>query len=121
MLIIVMCLLSIQLFTYSFIPIPMVQIIIAILTKAVATMSYIMINIKIISMLIDKQHQMTALAVVSMLKSFSSIVFQSIGGYILDNSSYRMLFLFLFACSIVALGICIFLKLPENKDSHLFD
>ena len=46
----------------------------------------------IISTLVPKEHQITALAFVQTLRNLSSIVFQNIAGQILDVSSYQVLF-----------------------------
>lgn len=116
----IMCLLIIQFFTYSFVHIKMLQIIVAILTKAVATMTFIMLNMKIIASLVDELHQMTALAVVSTFKSLASILFQSAGGLILDYSSYQILFIFLLISSVITFLICCFMKLPKGNEKNLF-
>lgn len=116
----ILCLLMIQFFTYSFIHMKVIKIIIAIMTKAVATMTFIMLNMKIVASLVDESHQMTALAVVSTFKSLASILFQSVGGFILDYSSYQILFIFLFISSMITLLICCFMKLPKGNDKRLF-
>lgn len=116
----ILCLLMIQFFTYSFIHMKVIKIIIAIMTKAVATMTFIMLNMKIVASLVDESHQMTALAVVSTFKSLASILFQSVGGFILDYSSYQILFIFLFISSMIILLICCFMKLPKGNDKRLF-
>lgn len=116
----VMCLLIIQFFTYSFVHIQTLQIIVAILIKAVTTMTFIMLNMKIIASLVDELHQMTALAVVSTFKNLASVLFQSAGGLILDYSSYQILFIFLLISSIGTLLICCFMKLPKGNEKNLF-
>ncbi|WP_041138381.1 MFS transporter [Beduini massiliensis] len=116
----VMSLLVIQFFTYSIIHVEMVQIMVAILTKAVATMTFIMLNMKIIASLVDASHQMTALAIVSTFKSFTSILFQSVGGMILDHTNYQILFMFLLISSVITLLICCIMKLPKGNTNRLF-
>lgn len=116
----ILCLLMIQFFTYSFIHMKVIKIIIAIMTKAVATMTFIMLNMKIVASLVDESHQMTALAIVSTFKSLASILFQSVGGFILDYSNYQILFIFLFISSMITLLICCFMKLPKGNDKRLF-
>lgn len=116
----VMGLLIIQFFTYSFVHIEILQIIVAIFTKAVATMTFIMLNMKIVASLVDETHQMTALAIVSTFKNLASVLFQSVGGFILDCSSYQTLFTFLLISSIVTFLICCLMKLPKGNEKRLF-
>ena len=52
-------------------------------------MAFIMINMKVIATIIDGTHQMSALSIVSTFKSFSSIIFQAIAGYLIDLYSYQ--------------------------------
>ena len=44
-------------------------------------MLFIMINLKIVSTLVPKEHQITALAFVQTLRNLSSIIFQNIAGH----------------------------------------
>jgi OHS family lactose permease-like MFS transporter len=117
----VFILLMIQFFTYAFINILIIKIIVALLTKSVATMSYIMINMKVIATIVDQYHQMRALALVSTFKSLISIVFQSIGGYIIDIANYSSFYIFLFIISVIAFMITIFYKIDSGNDQQLFD
>ena len=74
-------LLTIQFFTYSFIKQAMIVIIVSICTKAVSTMLFIMLNLKIVATIVDMKHQMSALALVQTCRNFGSIVFQFVAGY----------------------------------------
>ena len=121
LLIVVFLLLSLQLFTYSFIPNVMIKIIMTFLTKSVCTMAFIMINMKVIATIIDANHQMSALAIVSMFKSFISIVFQTISGKLIDVYSYQVFYGFLFICALIGFVSCIFYKIPSGNEHHLFD
>lgn len=114
-------LLVIQFASYAFIPSVIFKIIITILTKSVATMSFIMINMKVIATIVDNQHQMSALAIVSTFKSFISIAFQAIAGYLIDLYSYPFFYNFLLICSFIGLILCIFYKIPSGNEHHLFD
>ena len=95
--------------TYAYIPNVIIQMIMTFLTKSVTTMAFIMINMKVIATIIDGTHQMSALSIVSTFKSFSSIIFQAIAGYLIDLYSYQFFFGFLFICATVGLVLC-FLK-----------
>lgn len=121
LLIIDFVLLVIQFGSYAFIPSVIFKIMITVLTKSVATMSFIMINMKVIATIVDAHHQMSALAIVSTFKSFISIAFQAIAGYLIDLYSYPFFYSFLLICSFIGLILCIFYKIPSGNEHHLFD
>lgn len=114
-------LLVVQFASYAFIPSVIFKIIITVLTKSVATMSFIMINMKVIATIVDNHHQMSALAIVSTFKSFISIAFQAISGYLIDLYSYPFFYNFLLICSFIGLILCIFYKISSGNEHHLFD
>lgn len=114
-------LLVIQFMTYAYIPNVVIQIIMTFLTKSVTTMAFIMINMKVIATIIDGTHQMSALSIVSTFKSFSSIIFQAIAGYLIDLYSYQFFYGFLFVCAIIGLVLCILYKIPSGNVHRLFD
>ena len=113
-------LLIIQFGAYSFIPVVAIQIAITILTRSVVTMAFIMINIKVIATIVDASHQMTALALVSTIKSLICIAFQTAAGLIIDNFSYRVFYIVLFASSCAALVISSLYKVADGNDKKLF-
>lgn len=114
-------LLVVQFMTYAYIPNVVIQIIMTFLTKSVTTMAFIMINMKVIATIIDGAHQMSALSIVSTFKSFSSIIFQAIAGYLIDLYSYQFFYGFLFVCAIVGLVLCMLYKIPSGNEHRLFD
>lgn len=114
-------LLVVQFMTYAYIPNVVIQIIMTFLTKSVTTMAFIMINMKVIATIIDGSHQMSALSIVSTFKSFSSIIFQMIAGYLIDLYSYQFFYSFLFVCAIIGLVLCILYKIPSGNEHRLFD
>ena len=114
-------LLVFQFMTYAFIPNVVIQIKMTILTKSVATMAFIMINMKVVATIVDGAHQMSALSIVSTFKSFSSILFQAIAGYLIDLYSYQFFYVFLFVCAIIGLVLCILYKIPSGNEHRLFD
>ena len=105
--------------TYAYIPNVIIQMIMTFLTKSVTTMAFIMINMKVIATIIDGTHQMSALSIVSTFKSFSSIIFQAIAGYLIDL--YQFFFVFLFICATVGLVLCMLYKIPSVNEHRLFD
>ena len=116
----VFVLLFLQFFTFSFISSLIIQIIIVFLTKTVATMAFVMINLRIISTIVDNARQNTALSLVSACKSFSSILFQMVAGYLIDFTGYQMFYYVLFICSVVGMILVFFFKVPTNKDLKVF-
>lgn len=114
-------LLVVQFMTYAYIPNVVIQMIMTFLTKSVTTMAFIMINMKVIATIIDGTHQMSALSIVSTFKSFSSIIFQAIAGYLIDLYSYQFFYSFLFVCAIIGLVLCILYKIPSGNEHCLFD
>ena len=121
MLIGIFLLLTIQFFTYSFIKQAMIVIIVSICTKAVSTMLFIMLNLKIVATIVDMKRQMNALALVQTCRNFGSIVFQFVAGYLIDFYSYDIFYLILCLLSIVGMVICIFYRIPSGNHQHLFD
>ncbi len=114
-------LLTIQFFTYSFIKQAMIVIIVSICTKAVSTMLFIMLNLRIVTTIVDMKHQMSALVLVQTCRNFGSIVFQFVAGYLIDFYSYDIFYLILCLLSIVGMVICIFYRIPSGNHQHLFD
>ena len=116
----VFVLLFVQFFTFSFISSLIIQIIIVFLTKTVATMAFVMINLRIISTIVDNARQNIALSLVSACKSFSSILFQMFAGYLIDFTGYQMFYFVLFICSVIGMVLVFFFKVPTNKDLKVF-
>lgn len=114
-------LLIIQFMTYAYVPNILIQIIVTFLTKSVATMAFIMINMKVVATIIDESHQIAALSIVSTFKSFSSILFQLIAGYLIDLYSYQFFYIILFGCAVIGLILCISYKIPDGSNHQLFD
>ena len=97
------------------------KVIITLITKHPSGMLFIMINLKIVSTLVPKEHQITALAFVQTLRNLSSIIFQNIAGQILDISSYQILFALSIIVIVVGFVFFILFKVPSGKDQKLFN
>ena len=97
------------------------KVIITLITKHPSGMLFIMINLKIVSTLVPKEHQITALAFVQTLRNLSSIIFQNIAGQILDISSYQILFSLSLIVIVVGFVLVIIFKVPSGKDQKLFN
>lgn len=121
LLIIAYTMISIQFLCYAFNVWLPLKILVTLLTKHPSGMLFIMINLKIISTLVPKEHQITALAFVQTLRNLSSIVFQNIAGQILDVASYQVLFIL--SIFVVGIGFILVLlfKVPSGKNQKLFN
>ena len=97
------------------------KVIITLITKHPSGMLFIMNNLKIVSTLVPKEHQITALAFVQTLRNLSSIIFQNIAGQILDISSYQILFALSLIVIVVGFVLVILFKVPSGKDQKLFN
>lgn len=97
------------------------KVIITLITKHPSGMLFIMINLKIVSTLVPKEHQITALAFVQTLRNLSSIIFQNTAGQILDISSYQILFALSLIVIVVGFVLVILFKVPSGKDQKLFN
>ena len=121
LLILTFVLLILQFASYAFVPYVFVQIAMTFLTKSVATMAFIMINMKVIATIVDDYHQMSALSIVSTFKNFISIVFQFIAGYVIDMYSYQFFYGFLFVCAVIGLLLSMVYHIPSGNEHRLFD
>ena len=108
-------LLAIELASYIFIHSLTVIVIMTLLTKTVVTMSFIMINLKVVRSLASFGHQNTLLSVVSSCNSLASIVFQMLAGYFIEYISYHALYMILFICTLLGLFIIILTHLPTHQ------
>ena len=114
-------LITIQCFTYAFIPNLAIKIMLTLLCKHVAGMLFIMLNLKIVLTIIPKRFQIIALSLIATFKNLSSIIFQNIGGQILNSYSYNQLFMILFIVILAGLIIVSFFKVPTNERDNLFE
>lgn len=115
-----MTLITVQFTIYGFCRIIPLLVVTTILTKAVATMSFIMINQKVIATIIDDAHQMRALSLVATMKSLSTIVFQLLSGYLIDTLSYPFFYLTLSLLSLAGMILVVFYKVPDGHGVRLF-
>ncbi len=116
----VFSLLVIQFGVYAFVPAVTFQAAAAFFTKSVATMAYIMINLKAIASIVDKRYQMTALALVAALKSLFTVGFQTVCGYLLDHGTYERLYLLLLGVSAVGILLTLASPIPDGTQEKLF-
>lgn len=116
----VFSLLAVQFVVYAFVPVAVFQSMAAFFTKSVATMAYIMINLKVIASIVDKKYQMTALAIAAALKSLVTVGFQTVCGYLLDHGTYQTMYLFLLGAVLVGMVLIYTSQIPDGTKERLF-
>lgn len=110
----------VQCAVYGFhLPLPLI-LIATFIAKHPAGMLYIMINLKVINTIVDKEQQIEALALVSTLKNLVAIIFQYAAGRILDVTSYGNLYLICTVFILVDLFLVIFYRIAKGTDRRLF-
>lgn len=113
-------LLIVELASYLFIHSLTLIIIITLLTKTVVTMSFIMINLKVVRSITSLSYQNTLLSIVSSCNSLSSIVFQMLSGYLIEYISYQSFYFILFIFALSGLGIILITHIPTKQEKPLF-
>lgn len=120
LLLVVFGLLIIEFGTFAFISSLTIQILVVFCTKTVATMSFIMINLKVIATIVDISLQNTGLSIVSTCKSFISIIFQMLAGYVIDYTTFQIFYTILLIFSIIGFIIILSYKIPNNNALQIF-
>lgn len=111
------CSTIIQFSIYAFVPLVEAKIIATVLLKSSVTMTYIMINLKVISSIIAPVYQMSGLMLVSAFsRNMITVLMQVIGGLILDVASIDKLFIVLSGCSLLGLLLTLAIQLPTKKE-----
>lgn len=113
-------LLIVELASYLFIHSLTLIIIITLLTKTVVTMSFIMINLKVVRSITSLSFQNTLLSIVSSCNSLSSIIFQLLSGYLIEYISYQSFYFILFIFAVSGLGIVVMTHIPTKQEKILF-
>ncbi|WP_345893094.1 MFS transporter [Holdemania massiliensis] len=113
-------LLILQFATMAFIPWLPIKIVVILCTKSVATMAYIMINMKVIRTIVDVRYQMTALSIVMTAKNFVTIGFQVISSHLIDHGGSQLFYCFLFIVSCLAFGITLKSRMPKGDTVAMY-
>ena len=96
------------------------QILMTLLAKHAANMVIIMVSLKVVTSLVDSHVVMTGMALLQTAKSLTSIVFQSISGYLIDHYSYEVMNLFLTGTMLISLFLLVIIRLPHGPKEKLF-
>ncbi|WP_195600485.1 MFS transporter [Longibaculum muris] len=97
------------------------QVLVTFLVKHPAGMLFIMINLKVVNTLVDVKYQITALALVQTCRNLSSVVFQNIGGQILNITSYQNMFFISLGIILIGLIMVLFFRIPDGNNKKLFN
>lgn len=100
-------------------PVPL-KMAITFIAKHPGSMLFVMANIKIVNTIVDEHVQMTALAIAQTVRNLTSILFQYIGGIILEHTSYPQMFQCCLVVIILGFIITLFYKIPKGKGQKLF-
>ena len=111
-------LLSLQLLSYILFRSILIQSVITVLLNSVISMLFIMVNIRVVSEIVGKENQTTALSLTASLRSIAAVPGQMIGAWLIDEYTYEHCFLFLFAITVIAVAISILIPFPENKAGY---
>lgn len=91
-----------QLSCYAFSSNQLLLIISTLVSNSFTSMLFIMINLRVISELIDEPKQITVLTVISSIRSIAAVFGQTIGGKIIDIYSYNLFFVFLILLAVIS-------------------
>lgn len=90
------------------------------LTKHPGSMLFIMLNLKIVTSLVDQTQVITALALVSTVKSLVSMLLNSMTGMLIDAADYQFAFMILLIFMLAAAFIALLFRMPKGTDVKLF-
>ena len=92
-----------------------------VLTKFFASGTFIMLNLKMVSTLLNRKLIATGTAVVAMLsRNIGTIFFQLMVGPVIDNVGLNYLYLILFVFTVLAAVIALLFKVPAQPKERLF-
>ena len=92
-----------------------------VLTKFFASGTFIMLNLKMVSTLLNRKLIATGTAVVAMLsRNIGTIFFQLMAGPVIDNVGLNYLYLILFVFTVFAAVIALLFKVPAQPKERLF-
>lgn len=109
-----------QLLIYALVPGLPASIGITLLAKHPAGMLFIMINLKAVSTVVPSGYQLTALAFIQTARNLMSILFQNLGGALIDQFSYETFFLICFGIMLLLMVIIIFFRIAAGPKEKLF-
>ena len=110
----------IQFAVYAFdLPLPF-MIAATLAAKHAAGMLYIMINLKVITTIVDRRHTMTALAFMAASKNLVSMLSQNIAGRMLDTAAYADVYKIYLAVMTAGWVLAYLFKVESGNEHKLF-
>ncbi|MGN1183490.1 MAG: hypothetical protein ACI4SR_10825, partial [Faecalibacillus sp.] len=84
--------------------------------KGFSTVLFVMITVRLVMVLVKDEYVSTAYGIQAMLgKGLGAMIFQLIGGRIIDHISMSAFYWFLFAGVALAFLFTLFFKIPEHQ------
>ena len=109
-----------QFAVYAFgLPLPL-KIAVTFMAKHPAGMLFIMIKLKVIATIVDDDMQITALAFAMTIQNLVSIVFNNIGGTILDAAGYPFTWRVGLIILLAGFALLMLYRIPSGNDRKLF-
>ena len=104
---------------YGLVSVSWVVVAVVILLKAIATTTYVMIVLKIVSNLVAPEVRTTGLSLVNTSKSIGGIIMQNLGGMMVESLGLSKFYLILAGMITLAIILASFLKV--KKDLKIFE
>lgn len=86
-----------------------------ILLKAIGTTLFMMVILKVIKGIVQENAVSTAQGAVNSVNSLAAIFMQNLGGWIVEVTGIRFLYIVLAVLAVVAFVLCMFLKVKNTK------
>lgn len=96
------------------------EIFMTLVAKHATGMLLVMVNLKVITSLVNEKYVMTGLALSQTVRSLGSIFIQNVAGSIIDSAGYEVMSFFLLGIIVLVLILASFLKLPKGTQQKLF-
>ena len=111
---------TLQFASYGFDLAMPIKIFMTFISKHPLGMLYIMIQLKVVHTIVEKDQVITALAIVATVKNLASIFSQIAAGYLLEVFSYSYVFIIFAAILLIDVVLAIFYKIEKGTDLQLF-
>ena len=108
--------LILQFAVYVLVPVMAVRVAATVLLKASITMTFIMLNIKVISSIVSPRYQMSALTLVSAIgKNLTTVVMQNVSGVIVDAFTTKGLYSVLLGLVVLGFVLVWLFRIPTSE------
>lgn len=110
-----LAMLLLQFLCYGFFRSPLPTVAAMLLLKATASTLFMMVTLKIVRNIVSSTSTSTALAAVNAVNALSGILFLNVGGAVADALSMQAYYLMLAAVVLLALLLCLLLKIGNTQ------